>query len=316
MVDTQPGLWTVQGIHLSGDTRPRLKVDHLDIMAGRTAVLGPSGAGKTTLLNLLVGFESPHHGRIETRLPTDTGRLPLFWIPPDGGLWPQATVDEHLQAVAPHGPQSSQDTLAQFGLDHLQNTCPGQLSAGERSRLSVARGLAANAGVLVADEPLVHVDPARLDRDWESLVSGTRQAGTSLVFATHLPSQALRHADRVVVLSDGQVIAEGHMAKLYTHPPSREVAESLGPANWFELEDAIAWAVGEEHTCLRPEQVVLEADPSGPARIVGSHDIGAFRETRLELIDRARGRTILHLADSAPPPSDLRVKITRRIFAE
>ena len=315
MVGTQPRLWTVQGIHLDGEVRPRLKVDHLDIMAGRTAVLGPSGAGKTTLLNLLVGFEFPHLGRIENHLPTETGRLPLFWIPPDGGLWPQATVEEHLQAVTPPEPRSTQDTLARFGLDHLQHICPGQLSAGERSRLSVARGLAANAGVLVADEPLVHVDPARLDRDWESLVSGTRQAGTSLIFATHLPSQALRHADRVVVLSGGQVIAEGHVAALYTHPPTREVAECLGPTNWFEPEDAIAWAVGEEHTCLRPEQVVLEADPSGPARVVGSHDIGAIRETRLELIDRERERTILHLSDSDPPPGDLRVKITRRIFS-
>ena len=240
MTQSHGPLWTLDSVQLDGDRRPRLDVEHLEIRTGCTAIVGASGAGKTSLLNLLVGFESPHHGRIETRLPTDTGRLPLFWIPPDGGLWPQATVDEHLQAVAPHGPQSSQDTLAQFGLDHLQNTCPGQLSAGERSRLSVARGLAANASVLVADEPLVHVDPARLDRDWESLVSGTRQAGTSLVFATHLPSQALRHADRVVVLSDGQVIAEGHMAKLYTHPPSREVAESLGPANWFEPEDALS----------------------------------------------------------------------------
>ena len=313
MVDTQPRLWTIRGIQLDGEVRPRLKVDHLDIVAGRTAVLGASGAGKTSLLNLLVGFESPHHGRIENQLPTGTGRLPLFWIPPDGGLWPQATVDEHLQAVTPGGQQSPQDTLVRFGLDHLQNTRPGQLSAGERSRLAVARGLAANADVLVADEPLVHVDPARLDRDWESLVNETRQSGTSLVFSTHSPEQALRHANRVVVLSGGQVIAEGHVATLYEHPPTREVAECLGPVNWFEPEDAIAWAVGDENMCLRPEHVVLEADSSGPARVVHSHAIGAIRETRLELVDRDHQRTILHLADSAPPTSDLRVKITRRV---
>jgi len=312
MVDTQARLWTVQGVRLDGEVGPRLEVDHLDITTGRTAVLGASGAGKTSLLNLLVGFESPQHGRIDDHLPAETGRLPLFWIPPDGGLWPQGTVDEHLRAVMPHGPQSARDTLARFGLDQLRNACPGQLSAGERSRLAVARGLAAEAGVLVADEPLVHVDPARLDRDWESLVEATRQSGTSLVFSTHAPEQVLRHADRVVVLAGGRVTAEGDVASLYARPPSREVAECLGPVNWFEPDDAIAWKVGDRDVCLRPEQVVLEADSSGPARVVDSRAIGAIRETRLELVDRDRRRTILHLADSAPPASDLRVKITPR----
>jgi len=315
MADADSVLWTLDHIRLDGDLRPRLEVDHLEIHAGRTAILGASGAGKTSLLNLLIGFERPGQGQLDSSLGAEPQRLPLFWIPPDGGLWPQATALDHLRAVLPRGSDANRapSLLIRFRLEQRQHATPGQLSAGEQSRLAVARGLAADASVLVADEPLVHVDPARRDEDWEALVEETRNRNTSLVFSTHAPQQVLRHAERVVVLARGRVIAAGDVASLYTRPPSREVAESLGPVNWFEPATADAWGIpaagNEQGIGLRPEQVLFELDPSGPLRVLDLRAIGPLCETTLECLADDSQRRIRHLADSTAPPAGQRVRI-------
>ena len=325
MADTHSVLWTLDHIRLDGDLRPRLEVDRLEIAAGRTAVLGASGAGKTSLLNLLIGFERPGQGQLDSSLETQAQRLPLFWIPPDGGLWPQASALDHLRAVLPRGSDDRRapSLLSRFGLQQRQHATPGQLSAGEQSRLAVARGLAADASVLVADEPLVHVDPARRDEDWETLVQETRTRNTSLVFSTHAPEQVLRHADRVVVLARGRVIAAGEVASLYARPPSREVAESLGPVNWFEPEQADAWGIPAPAPApapspspshlravgLRPEQILFELDPSGPLRVLDSRAIGPLGETTLECLADDSQRRIRHLADAAGPATGQRLRI-------
>jgi ABC-type multidrug transport system ATPase subunit len=177
----------------------------LEISRGRTAIVGPSGAGKTSLLNLLAGFEKPESGRVE-RSAAAGNRLPLFWSPADGGLWPGVSIIDHLRLVMPgHGDDSKpQKWLERFDLEHVAAGHVEQLSAGERSRLSVARALAADAEVLVLDEPLVHVDRARLDRYWSIITEVCAAGGTSLVFSSH---QAIdrRHADRVIGLEMGRV---------------------------------------------------------------------------------------------------------------
>ena len=315
MNDPTTALWTLDSLTLDGHQQPRLDIPHLDITPGRTAVMGASGAGKTSLLNLLVGFETPDHGQLINRIPRNPDRLPLFWIPPDWGLWPQATAREHLLAVLPGDSPQQQDTidvqLEVFGLSERAAARPGELSAGQRSRLAVARGLVANAAVLVADEPLVHVDPARLEHDWETLVQHSSQQDTSLVFSTHSPEPVLRHADRVVVLAHGKVVAHGDVDTLYLHPPSREVANSLGPANWFEAPEAREWQVGSgtANVCLRPEQIVLVADNEATARVLESRAIGSIRETQLELLDSGTQRNLIHLAQPGTPTPSGNVRI-------
>ena len=104
-------VWTLDNVTLAGDAgRPRLEGVSLEISDGATAVVGPSGAGKTSLLNVLVGFERPSSGTITCGFEqggasgNDGGRafaLPLFWVPPRGGLWPPLTALGHLAARPP-----------------------------------------------------------------------------------------------------------------------------------------------------------------------------------------------------------------------
>jgi iron(III) transport system ATP-binding protein len=203
-------LFRLDRVSLPGPRRARLEDVTVEIPPGRTAVIGPSGAGKTSLLNLLVGFERPASGRIEALAPSSS-RLPMFWSPADGGLWPGVSIADHVRLVMPGGAPDAAVTgwLERFDLDAAAAKRVEELSAGERSRLSVARALAAEAEVLVLDEPLVHVDPGRLELFWGIIREACDSRGTSLVFSSHQPEVYSRQAERVIRMELGQVVSGG-----------------------------------------------------------------------------------------------------------
>ena len=206
-------LWTLDAVSLSGRGLPRLDGVSLEIPEGVTAVLGQSGVGKTSLLNLLVGIERPTAGKVHFHANVSKDRLPLFWVPPQHGLWPHLTVREHLTTVTPqHESEKSRDVqelLAKFDLLELANAKPGSLSLGEKSRLNVARSLASQANVLVMDEPLSHVDSSRSGKYWQAVRELCQTHGTSIVLATHSPEVVIREATNVVCLKDGRVVYSG-----------------------------------------------------------------------------------------------------------
>src|SRR4051812_35132222 len=180
-------LWQLQAVGLGR----RLNDLTLSIESGVTAVLGHSGAGKTSLLNLLVGFETPDSGEISAQFERGAHAIALFWVPPDGGLWPHLTVAEHIVAVTK---TDVNHWLEEFDLVNRRDSRPDTLSAGEQARLSVARALAADAAVLVMDEPLVHLDQNRAGKYWQIIRRHLAVKGTSLVFATHSPKSVLAEA--------------------------------------------------------------------------------------------------------------------------
>jgi iron(III) transport system ATP-binding protein len=196
-------LFRLDRVSLPGPRRPRLADVTLEIPRGRTAIIGPSGAGKTSLLNLLAGFEKPESGRVEMAS-APPNRLPVFWSPADGGLWPGVSILDHIRLVLARNQSKPHQWLEEFDLDEAAARDVEELSAGERSRLTVARALAADAEVLVLDEPLVHVDRERLDRYWSLITETCSTRGTSLIFSSHQSIDA-RHADRVIRMEMGRV---------------------------------------------------------------------------------------------------------------
>src|SRR5215218_6770576 len=207
MLDDAP-LWTLDGVSLGA---ARLSEITVTIWPGVTAVLGWSGAGKTSLLNILVGFEKPELGILD-------GPKSLYWSPQNHGLWPHCTTREHLELVRCSEARVN-ELLKAFDLTDRADVRPDELSEGERSRLAVARALAAPAKVLVLDEPMAHVDPSRLPRYWSAIRQYLQADNRSLVFSTHIPEAALSEAQNVVCLQGGQVLHAGPVASTYSRPP-------------------------------------------------------------------------------------------------
>lgn len=292
-------LWQLKGVGLG----QRLRDLALRIEPGVTAVLGHSGAGKSSLLNLLVGYEKPDAGELFAEFQRGPHRIPLFWAPSDGGLWPHLTVTEHIAAVMEdHAGQEaeSQRWLEAFDLAHRRGSRPDTLSAGEQARLTVARALAADAEVLVMDEPLEHVDPSRVGKYWQIIRRHLATNGTSLVFATHSPKPVLAEARRVICLQDGRLEYDGEVEMLYWRAATPELAGRLGEANWLEPEAARLWLRREEATarCFRPEQISVQPHGPSPFVVESSRFQGAVAELEVRHEPTGAVRTFYHRPSS------------------
>ena len=302
-------LWSLRNVSLPGRASPRLDCVSVEIPAGVTAILGQSGAGKTSLLNVLVGFERPATGTVQGPVAAGPAagamgslaadRLPFFWSPPSHGLWSHLTAFEHLSTVSPDRDRAkvAGRLLEAFDLTLVGRAKPGSLSLGEQSRLSLARAIASGARILVLDEPLAHVDTARVGKYWTVLRQHCQATSTSLVMATHSPEVVLREATHALCLRHGQVFYAGTVQDLYDHPSSEELAAMLGPGNWVSAGDR-HWIDGlvnsADACCIRPERLSLTSDSNGPAQVEAARFAGAVAE--VDLVDARTGdrRTFQH----------------------
>lgn len=313
-------LWNLDNVSVQARSHFRLRNLSLTIPSGRTAIIGNSGAGKTSLLNLLAKFEQPTSGTLQhiVDIARTSFSLPMAWVPQDHGLWPHLTALQHLEAMEETAARSqsqrrnASDWLRMFELHHRKDERPARLSQGERARLSVARCLAANASVLLMDEPLAHVDSARVMRFWEIVLQHCANSGCSLVFTSHRSETVLASAQTAICLDDGQAVWQGAVSDLYFRPESESLANFLGESNWFDAGEVGNWLeidgqsadnqqsvtyVQNGRCCLRPEQLRMVANELGELSIVEMRFLGSVTET---MVSHPSGeqRRIFHRAAS------------------
>lgn len=309
-------LWTLTDVRLNGTDTPRLAGVSARVPTGVTAVLGPSGAGKTSLLNLLVGFESSDAGTVVASMPSGSA-IPVMWVPQGGGLWPHVSAIDHLLTVQPEpGLADAESLLAELDLLELASTLPGEMSAGERARLAVARALAGRPAVLVMDEPLAHVDRARRADFWAVVRDRARAMRASLVFSTHSPEMVLGEAESVLCLRGGRLVYDGPVSALYDAPETREQAECLGRVNWITPDEAPTWlgSSANGRSCYRPEHITVAEQPDGPLLVRSWRFRGAVAEAELEHCETGRVRSFVHRTDGRRLREGLRVMM-RAVFA-
>lgn len=175
------------------------------------ALIGPSGSGKSTLLMLLAGLIRPTSGRVLLR---DNGTMAPVVKPPPAlgmvfqppGLWDHLTVEQHLKLVAPREPQFGCEVLEMMSIAELRRRRPGELSSGQRQRLSLARALAARPRWLLLDEPLAHLDGQARTELVELLRKIFVKTGAAVLIATHQPDEVNRLCDTVTMLHEGREI--------------------------------------------------------------------------------------------------------------
>ena len=217
----------------------------LDVGRGEfVAIMGPSGSGKSTLLHILGGIDVPTSGRVlvdgeDLSELGDDGRTllrrrRLGFIFQTFNLLPTLTAEENVALpLELDGVQSAealeraQTVLEQVGMSHRRQHVPGKLSGGEQQRVAVARALAIEPLVLLADEPTGNLDSAN-GRQVTALLRGlVDQQQQTIVMVTHDAAVAA-YADRLVQLRDGLVVNDGPPAPVAA-PRSRRFKEEPIP---------------------------------------------------------------------------------------
>jgi putative ABC transport system ATP-binding protein len=191
----------------------RVILDNFDLTVGpgeRVAVVGPSGSGKTSLLALLAGLAAPAAGQVLVdQVPVVPGQVPagVATVLQGHGLVSLLTAAENIEialfaAGLPPGraAAAAQEALASLGLAEHADQLADELSGGQQQRVAVARALATEPAVLIADEPTAEQDSASRELVLSQMLD-LAKAGNSLILATHDPEVAQR-CDRVVDLAD------------------------------------------------------------------------------------------------------------------
>ncbi|GGL53881.1 thiamine ABC transporter ATP-binding protein [Wenxinia marina] len=197
---------------------------------GIVAIVGPSGGGKSTLLSAIAGFLAPEAGTVRwdgrdlAGLPP--GERPVSILFQDGNLFPHLTVAQNVGlALGPRLRLSAEqagrvDTvLSLVGLAGRGDDRPGQLSGGQQSRAALARVLLSGRPLILLDEPFAALGPALKD-EMLDLVAGELAAdGRLILMVSHDPQDALRVAERTMIVADGRVSGPLATAEVMADPP-------------------------------------------------------------------------------------------------
>ena len=193
-------------------------VEHGEIFA----LLGPNGAGKSTTLEILEGFRRADGGQVEV-LGLDpanraTGRElreQIGLVLQDIAVEPYLTVRETVARNAGYYPQPRDidEVIGLVGLGEQARKKVRSLSGGQKRRLDLALGVIGNPRLLFLDEPTTGFDPNARHLAWDT-VRGLRSSGTTILLTTHYMEEAQALADRVALISDGRIVAEGTPATI------------------------------------------------------------------------------------------------------
>ena len=212
-----------------------------------TVLLGPARAGKTSLLRLIAGLEAPTAGRVlldgREMHRVSARRRNVGLVHQRFVNYPGMTVYENIAAPLRRGRAPAdeidarvRELAAVLHLDGLLGRRPGELSGGQQQRTALARALVRSGGLLLLDEPLVNLDYKLREELRDELRAVFARSGTTVVYATSDPAEALLLGGRTVVLDEGRVLQQGDALEVYRRPVSDRVGQltSAPPMNLIE----------------------------------------------------------------------------------
>lgn len=284
----------VANVRKEFDRFPALHDVSLDIKSGELiALLGPSGSGKTTLLRLIAGLEKPTRGKIyfgdEDASHRTIQERNVGFVFQHYALFRHMTVADNIGFGLKVRPGATRPASAEIRrraselldlvqLSGLEKRYPAQLSGGQRQRVALARAMAIEPKVLLLDEPFGALD-AQVRRELRRWLREIHDAtGHTTVFVTHDQEEALELADRVVVMSQGQIEQVGTADEVYDTPNSPFVYGFIGDSSALPVtvEDGQLWIAD------RPIGLDTPDAPNGKAVLY-------FRPHDVELLDECNG---------------------------
>lgn len=229
-----------------------LKNINLKINEGEiTVLIGPSGCGKTTTMKLINRLIAPssgeisiHHENIAAIDPIKLRRK-IGYVIQNIGLFPHMTIAQNIGVVPRLLKWDKErinarvdELLTLVGLDpHIyRNRYPSELSGGQQQRVGVVRALAANPDLILMDEPFSALDPISREQLQDELVRLQQEIKTSIVFVTHDMDEAIKIADTIVIMKDGEIVQSGAPEHILRHPANDFVKSFIGAKRMQALQ--------------------------------------------------------------------------------
>lgn len=235
--------------HNYGDTQA-LRNINLTIESGEiVCLLGQSGSGKSTLLRIAAGIETSQSGRFlvddkefggpDSLVPPEKRGIGLMFQ--DFALFPHLTVLKNvmfgLTALSASIARSeAMLALERVGLADHATLYPHHLSGGEQQRVALARSIAPRPGILLMDEPFSGLDQRLRDSVRDETITILREMQATCLMVTHDPEEAMRIADRILLMKHGQIVQDGTPSELYFQPVDLASAQFFSEVNMLDGE--------------------------------------------------------------------------------
>jgi molybdate transport system ATP-binding protein len=216
---------------------------------GFTILFGPSGSGKTTLLDCVAGLAAPDSGRIAvgerlwfdvaSHVDVPVAKRGVAYVLQDLALFPHLTVEQNTEYGLAHLPrlerrQRAAAMLQEFRINHVRQQRPAEISGGERQRVALARALVTNPCVLLLDEPLAALDAFTKSKILDDLRRWNQAHGIPILYVTHTREEVIALGERVLVMEEGCIIAQGTPHEVLSAPLQETVAQLAGFENIFD----------------------------------------------------------------------------------
>ena len=234
--------------------------------------VGPSGCGKSTLLRLIAGLEDVSAGTIlidgedATGVPPAKRRLAMVFQ--SYALYPHMSVRKNIDFPMrmagldrAERKRRIEDAAAVLNLSDYLDRRPGQLSGGQRQRVAIGRAIVREPAAFLFDEPLSNLDAALRVGMRMEIGELHKRLKTTMVYVTHDQVEAMTMADKIVVLSAGQIEQVGSPLELYHTPQNLFVAGFIGSPKMNLIDGAPAAQVGAHTVGIRPEHI--DVAPNG-----------------------------------------------------
>ncbi|WP_299751808.1 ABC transporter ATP-binding protein [uncultured Boseongicola sp.] len=216
----------------------------LEVQAGQvTCLLGPSGCGKSTTLRIIAGVDQQDAGRVSVggqvvsdgavHMPAEARHVGLMFQ--DFALFPHLSVFDNI-AFGLKGSKREAYTrvgelLERVHLEGFETAFPHELSGGEQQRVALARAIAPRPRIMLMDEPFSGLDNRLRDGIRDETLDILKDENTAVLLVTHEPDEAMRMADEIALMRDGQIVQRGAPYNVYNTPVDQDAAAFFSDIN-------------------------------------------------------------------------------------